>query len=82
MFLALMGSFLMIILSVVTAVVAHDSPLSGLAIVNAVGSIWSNGVLLNYSQPGQSSYAPDWSAVLSMLTFVGSLGLLLGSALV
>lgn len=63
--------FLLIALSVVAAVLNKDTSLFIPAIVNAVGSLWSNGVLANFTDDPQGS--PDWSAALSMATTLISL---------
>jgi hypothetical protein len=65
---------LFIALAIGAAILNSGSSLSGVAVVNAIVSFWSNGVLANFR--GDPLDAPDWAALLSMATLVAS-GLLL-----
>ena len=64
---------LFILLAAGACFATAGTPLLGFAIANAVMAVWSNGVLANYSRDAQA--APNWAALVSMLTLLGSLGL-------
>ena len=66
---------LLIGLAAVAAYVSWGTSLQVVALINAVASLWSNGVLANFNAEPQA--APDWAALVSMLTAFGSVGLLL-----
>lgn len=58
--------FILIGFAIVAAFVANGSPVGGVAIVNAVAAVWSNGVMANY--PGDPDSIPNIAARVSMLT--------------
>ena len=62
--------------AIAAAVVTYETGAFVIAIVNAVGSFWSNGVLANYRRH-EAHDAPNWAAALSMLTTAIAIGLLI-----
>jgi hypothetical protein len=65
--------FLFILMALGACLVTSGTTLFGFAIANAVMAVWSNGVLANYRRDAQA--APNWAALISMLTLLGSIGL-------
>ena len=64
---------LFIALAIGAGFATSGTSLFAVAIVNAVLAVWSNGVLANFSRDPQG--APNWAALVSMITILGSLGL-------
>lgn len=62
-----------IALSLVACWITSGTGLFGVAVVNALLAVGSNGILANFSR--QPSAAPNWAAALSMLTLLGSVAL-------
>ena len=60
---------LFIVVAVAAAVLSHGTAIFAPAIVNAVLSFWSNGVLANFRRE-EAQDAPDWAATVSMVTTV------------
>lgn len=63
--------------AILAAFVTYGTGLFVPAVIVAILSIWSNGVLANYRR-GEWASAPDWAAAVSFLSTVGALGLLIG----
>lgn len=60
----------LILLSALGAYLTRDTGLFPIAVVNAVLAFWGNGVMANFRQDPHN--APNYAAVLSMATAVGS----------
>ena len=58
---------LLIGLAVAAAIVSSGTGVFPLAVVNAIASFWSNGVMVNFSPSGSSSI-PDSAATVSIVT--------------
>jgi hypothetical protein len=59
---------LLIALSVGAAFVAQGSPVGGVAVANAVGSFWGNGVMAHFRADPHNM--PGYAVTLSMITAV------------
>ncbi|HEX6237727.1 MAG TPA: hypothetical protein VFZ68_11065 [Acidimicrobiales bacterium] len=58
-------------IAVGAAYLASGTGLFGAAVVNAVASVWANGVMANFRADPQA--APNWAAMISMLTTLAAL---------
>lgn len=63
---------LLIGLAIVSAVVARGSGVFTLAVINAIASFFSNGVMSNFG-PGEANDIPDWAATVSIITTVAAI---------
>ena len=67
--------FILIAIAVGGAVATSGTGIFTFAVINAVASVWSNGVLANF-RGGPPELAPDWAATVSMLTTVIGIGMI------
>lgn len=65
----------MIVLAVLAALLAYGTGLFVPAVINALASFWSNGVLANFRKDPEA--APNAAAAVSIVTTVASVGLLI-----
>lgn len=60
---------LLIGLAIVATVVSRGTGVFGFAVINAIASFISNGVMSNFG-PGEGEDIPDWAATVSIITTV------------
>ena len=71
---------ILIALSVVAAVVTAGTALFVVAMINAIVSFWSNGVMANYRSDPQS--APSIATLMSMVSTLAAIGLLVAGLVI
>lgn len=65
---------------VVAAILSSDTGLFPFAVLAAVLSFFSNGILANYG--GDPEGAPDWAATVSLLSTVAGLAMLIAALVI
>jgi hypothetical protein len=64
----------LIAISTIATLVTRNTPFITPALINLVGSFWSNGVMANFRNDPQG--APNWAAGVSMITTLGAIVLI------